>query len=73
MKALAALVGAFNQEKALVGAFSVIEHLRRWIVCSSTLHGPAAGRPSRAELQNEIKSVLTLKDLKTLIFFDTRD
>ena len=33
----------------------------------------AAGRPSRAELQNEIKSVLTLKDLKTLIFFDTRD
>ena len=24
MKALAALVGAFNQEKALVGAFSVI-------------------------------------------------
>ena len=31
-----ALVGAFNQEKALVGAFSVIIKLRRLIVCSST-------------------------------------
>ena len=29
------LVGAFNQEKALVGAFSVIVQLRRLIVCSS--------------------------------------
>jgi hypothetical protein len=27
-----ALVGAFNQEKALVGAFSVIVQLHRWIV-----------------------------------------
>ena len=38
-----ALVGAFNQEKALVGAFSVIVKLRRLIVCSSsrdTSHGP---------------------------------
>ena len=26
-----ALVGALNQEKALVGAFSVIEQLHRWI------------------------------------------
>ena len=26
-----ALVGAFNQEKALVGAFSVIVQLHRWI------------------------------------------
>ena len=30
------LVGAFNQEKALVGAFSVIVQLRRLIVCSTT-------------------------------------
>ena len=32
-----ALVSAFNQEKALVGAFSVIVQ-NRWIVCSSSLH-----------------------------------
>ena len=29
------LVGAFNQEKALVGAFSVIVQLRQLIVCST--------------------------------------
>ena len=28
-------VGAFNQEQALVGAFSVIVQLHRWIVCST--------------------------------------
>ena len=32
-----ALVSAFNQEKALVGAFPVIVQ-NRWIVCSSSLH-----------------------------------
>ena len=31
-----ALVGAFNQEKALVGAFSVIVQLHRLIVYSTT-------------------------------------
>ena len=31
-----AVVGAFNQEKALVGAFSVIVQLRRLIVYSTT-------------------------------------
>ena len=31
-----ALVGTFNQEKALVGAFSVIVKLRRSIVCSTS-------------------------------------
>ena len=31
-----ALVGAFNQEKALVGAFSVIVQLRRLIVYSTS-------------------------------------
>ena len=31
-----ALVGTFNQEKALVGAFFVIVQLRRLIVCSSS-------------------------------------
>ena len=31
-----AVVAVFNQEKALVGAFSVIVHLRRLIVCSTT-------------------------------------
>ena len=30
------LVGAFNQEKALVGAFSMIVQLRRLIVCSTS-------------------------------------
>ena len=30
-----ALVGAFNQEKALVGAFSAIVQLRRLIVCNT--------------------------------------
>ena len=33
-----ALVGAFNQEKALVGAFSVIVQLHLLIVFSTTLH-----------------------------------
>ena len=31
-----ALVGAFNQEKALIGAFSVIVELRRLIVYSTS-------------------------------------
>ena len=31
------LVGAFNQEKALLGAFSVIVQLHRLIVCSTSL------------------------------------
>ena len=31
-----ALVGAFNQEKALLGAFFVIVQLRRLIVCSTS-------------------------------------
>ena len=33
-----AVVAAFNQEKALVGAFSVIVQLRRLIVYSTCLH-----------------------------------
>ena len=33
-----ALVGAFNQEKALVGAFSVIVQLHRLIVNRSSLY-----------------------------------
>ena len=33
-----ALVGAFNQEKALVGAFSVIVQLHRLIVCSTNIN-----------------------------------
>ena len=32
-----AIVGAFNQEKALVGAFSVIVQLHKLIACSSTI------------------------------------
>ena len=31
------VVATFNQEKALVGTFSVIVQLRRWIVCSTSL------------------------------------
>ena len=34
-----AVVGAFNQEEALVGAFSVIVKLRRLTVCSTTAAG----------------------------------
>ena len=34
---LQVLVGAFNQEKALVGVFSVIVQLRRLIVCITTI------------------------------------
>ena len=33
-----ALVGAFNQEKALVGAFSMIVQLRQLIVCRTSYH-----------------------------------
>ena len=32
-----AVVATFNQEKALVGTFSVIVQLRRWIVRSTSL------------------------------------
>ena len=32
-----ALVGTFNQEKALVGAFSVIVQLHRWITVRGRL------------------------------------
>ena len=35
-----ALIGAFNQEKALVGAFSVIVQFHRLIVCSTKTHSP---------------------------------
>ena len=34
-----AIVGAFNQEKALVGAFSVIAQLHRLIVYSTSVSG----------------------------------
>ena len=43
-----ALVGTFNKEKALVGAFSVIVHHRRSIVYSSTSHN----LPSLAIVRN---------------------
>ena len=38
-----ALVGAFNQEKALVGVFSVIVKTLRAFVCSSTSKTPTFG------------------------------
>ena len=38
-----ALVGAFNQEKALVGAFSVIVQLNRWIGLQHYLEVQAQG------------------------------
>ena len=41
-----ALVGFFNQEKALVGAFTVIVQLRRLIVCSSNRERGAGGHRS---------------------------
>ena len=50
-----AVVGAFNQEKALVGAFSVIVQLRRLIVNSDyclplhTAGGPGDGAGGAAE------------------------
>ena len=37
-----ALVGAFNQEKALVGAFSAMVQLRQLIVCNTTRDTPTA-------------------------------
>ena len=50
MKAVAA---AFNQEKALVGAFSVIVQLCRLIVNSSSHHQALARRCSPPELEDE--------------------
>ena len=44
-----ALVGALNQEKALVGAFSVIIHHRRLIVYSTSLQGRPRLQHQRAE------------------------
>ena len=38
-------VAAFNQEKALVGAFSVIVQLHRLIVYSTTLYGFVSSDP----------------------------
>ena len=38
-----AVLGDFNQEKALVGAFSVIVQLRRLIVCSTNLNNVIPG------------------------------
>ena len=37
------LVGAFNQERALDGAFSVIVQLRRLIICSTNSDVPCVG------------------------------
>ena len=52
-----ALVGAFNQEKALVGAFSVIVQLHRLIVCSTIPHlggeGVEAGVRDGAPLHHQ--------------------
>ena len=42
-----ALVGAFNQEKTLVGAFSVIVKSSRISVCSSSVEGAAVLRNVR--------------------------
>ena len=52
------LVGAFNQEKALVGAFSVIVHLRRLIVYSTNIAGahPMVCWVSRLKRKAEVKS-----------------
>ena len=55
---LKALVGAFNQEKALVGAFSVIVQLHRLI---DLRHYSAAIRPHRhQQLSAELHPYLTL-------------
>ena len=43
------LVGSFNQEKALVGAFSVIVQLRRLIVYSTTYEVPEVDGEVAAE------------------------
>ena len=55
-------VGAFNEEKALVGVFSVIVKTNccRWIVCNSINHDPArvptgqAQCPARAQTSHSI-------------------
>ena len=39
-----AVVAAFNQEKALVGAFSVIMNLRMQFVCNFLKHSPQSNK-----------------------------
>ena len=60
-----ALVGAFNKEKALVGAFSVIVQLHRWIVSQHYLtRSPAhqrigsGGTGEEAELPQKTEETL---------------
>ena len=43
------LVGAFNQEKALIGAFSVIVQLRRLIVYSTSYKSVAVSPSHQSE------------------------
>ena len=77
-----ALVGTINQEKALVGAFSVIVQLLRLIVCSTTLlwlmlrlagakllRRPAAGGHHR-ELERDSHSATFQSDMLLAMFDD---
>ena len=79
-----ALVGAFNQKKALLRAVSVIVHHRRWIVCSSTSHtdwlrrgksgddrrAAAAQRPGLMD-HRLIKIFRRIKNIWTCLLFTT--
>ena len=54
-----AVVATFNQEKALVGAFSVITNLRIVFVSSSTKVGPGSWRQEAAGVSSRYGGGLT--------------
>ena len=56
-----AVVTAYNQEKALVGALSVIVQLHPWIVYSTNLHG-ALQRYGKRQLRILLRRVLHLRE-----------
>ena len=60
-----ALLGAFNQEKALVGAFSVIVQFHRLIVYSNIQHRTAFFLPLLSRMK-AMKSLISLEEFKGL-------
>ena len=52
-----AVVAAFNQEKALGGAFSVIVQLRRLIVYSTTLNIPTQAWPRSGDGERPVPAL----------------
>ena len=60
-----ALVGVFNQAKALVGAFSVIVQLGRLIVCRTTLYLMAVLKSSSSVSRQEVLVTFSWRSLGT--------